>query len=170
MTHSTLCFESPLGWIHIIANPHGIVRIDFLDAAPISQEKSPNTDKIDPHITTVLSDTQQQLLEYFAGKRQTFDLPLAPEGTDFQKSVWTALNTIPFGSTCTYKDIAIQVNRPKGSQAIGQANGKNPISIVVPCHRVIGSNGKLTGYAGGLDRKAALLRFEKETASDTRLI
>jgi len=159
MNTSTLFFESSLGSVRIIANDQGITRIDF--AEPEAQsDKQPNA-ATQQH----LHAAKQQLLEYFSGTRQTFDLTLNPAGTPFQKEVWAALNTIAFGDTCTYKDIANQVNRPKGSQAIGQANGKNPISIVVPCHRVIGSNGKLTGYAGGLNRKEALLKWEKEQAA-----
>lgn len=159
MNTSTLFFESGLGSVRIIANEKGITRIDF--AEPDTQQTCPPNTATQQH----LQNAKQQLLEYFSGNRKTFDLTLNPAGTPFQKQVWAALNTIAFGETCTYKDIAIQVNRPKGSQAIGQANGKNPISIVVPCHRVIGSNGKLTGYAGGLNRKARLLEWEQQQSA-----
>ncbi len=100
------------------------------------------------------------MYEYFAGIRQKINLPLNPKGTEFQKSVWTCLATIPFGEVVSYLDIAKMINKPKGSQAVGGANGRNPISIIVPCHRVIGSNGSLTGYAGGLERKFCFLKHE----------
>lgn len=107
-----------------------------------------------------LAEARRQLEEYFAGKRTTFDLPLAPTGTAFQQRVWKALREVPFGKTASYGDIARRIGNPKGVRAVGLANGRNPISIVVPCHRVIGSDGSLTGYGGGLDRKQWLLRHE----------
>ncbi len=103
----------------------------------------------------------RQLEAYFSGKLKSFDLKLAPEGTEFQKSVWRALCKIPYGETRTYKDIAESIGNPKAYRAVGLANNRNPISIIVPCHRVIGSNGKLTGYACGLDIKAFLLNLEQ---------
>ncbi len=102
-----------------------------------------------------------QLEAYFAGQLKSFDVKLVPEGTEFQKSVWKALNEIPYGETRTYKEIAISVGKPKAYRAVGLANNRNPISIIVPCHRVIGTNGKLTGYASGLDVKEFLLRLEE---------
>ncbi|HLH90625.1 MAG TPA: methylated-DNA--[protein]-cysteine S-methyltransferase [Xanthobacteraceae bacterium] len=108
----------------------------------------------------ILVETERQLGEYFSGRRKTFDLKLDFLGTEFQKKVWQALLTIPFGETRTYAQIARQIGSPSAVRAVGAANGKNPISIVAPCHRVIGSNGKLTGFAGGLDAKAFLLRLE----------
>ncbi|MFN8018048.1 MAG: methylated-DNA--[protein]-cysteine S-methyltransferase [Acidimicrobiales bacterium] len=101
-----------------------------------------------------------QLAEYFAGTRTDFDLPLAPEGTEFQQRVWAALRTIPYGATRSYGEVADQIGSPNGSRAVGLANGRNPIAIIVPCHRVIGANGTLTGYAGGMDRKRYLLDLE----------
>jgi methylated-DNA-[protein]-cysteine S-methyltransferase len=105
-------------------------------------------------------DAIEQLRAYFAGKLKAFDLPLAPEGTPFQLSVWEALRTIPYGETATYGAIARQIGRPSAIRAVGAANGANPIPIVIPCHRVIGSNGKLTGFAGGLPMKELLLKLE----------
>lgn len=102
-----------------------------------------------------------QLQEYFEGERKIFDLPLDMRGTDFQKQVWAALCDIPYGETCSYKALACAIGNPKASRAVGMANNKNPVSIVVPCHRVIGADGKLVGYAGGLDIKSALLQLEK---------
>jgi len=106
----------------------------------------------------------QQVAEFFAGKRQQFDFPLAPEGTAFQKRVWEELVKIPFGETITYGELARRVGNPAASRAVGAANGQNPISLIVPCHRVIGSNGKLTGYGGGLPLKEKLLAWERRIA------
>lgn len=110
--------------------------------------------------TPVLAMVKTQLSEYFAGKRKEFSVPLAPKGTDFQKKVWKELCNIPYGETRTYGQIAAAAGNPKASRAIGMANHNNPITILIPCHRVIGSNGKLTGYAGGLWMKEKLLRLE----------
>ena len=111
--------------------------------------------------TALIAECRNQLDEYFAGKRKFFDLPLAPKGTTFQQKVWSALQEIPYGEVCTYKDIAVAIYNPKGCQAVGGANGKNPIAIIIPCHRVIGKNGKLVGYAGGMENKKFLLELEK---------
>lgn len=111
---------------------------------------------------TPLSDeTARQLEEYFQGTRKTFDLPLRMNGTEFQKQVWEALLTIPYGETRSYSELAEQIGRPKAARAVGMANHRNPIAILVPCHRVIGKNGSLTGYAGGIDKKEMLLELEK---------
>ena len=109
----------------------------------------------------VLARAAAQLTEYFAGERRDFDLPLAPSGTEFQRTVWHALADIPFGATCSYGDLARTVGRPSASRAVGAANGKNPISIILPCHRVIGASGELTGYGGGLPMKRWLLDHER---------
>ena len=110
---------------------------------------------------TAFPDAVEQLAEYFAGKRTDFDLDLDMVGTAFQRRVWSALQNIPYGQTCSYGEIAHQIGSPKASRAVGMANGHNPISIIVPCHRVIGANGSLTGYGGGLERKRTLLELEK---------
>ncbi|MEH3138732.1 MAG: methylated-DNA--[protein]-cysteine S-methyltransferase [Mycobacterium kyogaense] len=110
------------------------------------------------------TDVVQQLGEYFRGDRQEFDVELELVGTEFQRTVWAALQTIPYGETRSYGEIAAQIGTPGASRAVGLANGHNPISIIVPCHRVIGANGSLTGYGGGLDRKKALLGMEKQYA------
>lgn len=107
------------------------------------------------------SEAVRQLEAYFSGKLKSFDLKLAPEGTDFQKSVWKALCEIPYGETRTYKEISISIGKPRAYRAVGLANHRNPVAIVIPCHRVIGSDGKLTGYASGLDVKEFLLKLEK---------
>ena len=111
--------------------------------------------------TDLIKETKRQLDEYFAGKRKEFDIPTRLEGTEFQKRVWEELRKIPYGKTVTYKDIAEAVGCPKGFRAVGLANNRNPISIIYPCHRVIGSNGSLTGYGGGLDVKEKLLEMER---------
>ena len=110
--------------------------------------------------TPLLTEAAKQLLEYFSGNRTSFDLPLAPSGTEFQQKVWQALQTIPYGETWSYKKVAEAIGNPKASRAVGMANNKNPIAIMIPCHRVIGANGKLVGYAGGLDIKSTLLELE----------
>lgn len=108
----------------------------------------------------VFDAAETQLREYFAGTRKSFDLPLAPSGTPFQRAVWDALCAIPYGETRTYAQIAAGIGKPKACRAVGMANNRNPIAILIPCHRVIGANGSLTGYAGGLDAKKALLTLE----------
>ena len=149
----TSYLNTRIGWFRILFTDMAITRIDHY--TPPSHWQ-PGT----AHTTPLLAEAEHQLRQYFEGKRTEFDLPLAPAGTEFQQQVWQALTTIPYGETVSYQDIAQQINRPKGSQAVGQANGKNPISIVIPCHRVVGKNGSLTGYAGGLDRKSKLLALE----------
>lgn len=141
--------DSPLGPIRLRANEHGLTEIAFVTADDEPPRPNPHTRR-----------SQQQLAEYFAGQRQSFDLPLAPQGTPFQQRVWQALLSIPFGRTASYAEIATSLDDPKAVRAVGAANGRNPLAIVVPCHRVIGSDGSLTGYAGGLDRKRWLLAFE----------
>jgi methylated-DNA-[protein]-cysteine S-methyltransferase len=116
----------------------------------------------------VLDAAVRQLREYFAGERRDFDLPLEPAGTPFQLTVWDALRGIPYAETINYGQLAVRVGNPTASRAVGLANGRNPISIVVPCHRVIGANGSLTGYGGGLDRKRTLLDLERRTAGAER--
>ena len=111
--------------------------------------------------TELILKCKNQLEEYFAGKRKTFDLPLVPKGTEFQQKVWKALTEIPYGETRTYGEIAAAVGNPKAARAVGMANNKNPIGIIIPCHRVVGANGKLVGYAGGMEKKEWLLSLEK---------
>jgi methylated-DNA-[protein]-cysteine S-methyltransferase len=121
--------------------------------------RPPVLDGLDPDDGS-LDDAGTQLAEYFAGDRRDFDLPLAPHGTDFQRRVWAQLQTIPYGTTCSYADIARGIGATNGFRAVGLANGRNPISIIVPCHRVIGADGSLTGYGGGIERKRFLLDLE----------
>lgn len=115
-----------------------------------------------PRDDAALAEVARQLEEYQTGERQTFDLALAPQGTPFQQQVWTALREIPYGHTVSYGELARALGNPDGARAVGRANATNPIALIVPCHRVLGTDGSLTGYAGGLPLKAALLRFELE--------
>ena len=124
-------------------------------------------ESVHPHAPTALSDeAANQVQRYLAGERQDFDLPLAPAGTDFQRSVWQALCAIPYGQTRTYGDIACAIGRPTAARAVGAAAGRNPIWIVIPCHRCVGKDGALTGYAGGLWRKEKLLALEKSLLTE----
>ncbi len=145
---------SPLGWLRLAASDAGLVGIGFL------REDSNLSPDWREGATPLLQRAADQLEEYFAGVRRVFDLPLAPRGTDFQQRVWVALRAIPYGCTASYADIARQLGDVKAVRAMGMANGRNPLGIVVPCHRVIGADGSLTGYAGGLPRKRALLELE----------
>ena len=111
--------------------------------------------------TQLIKKAAAQLGEYFDGKRKTFNLPLAPRGTEFQMTVWKALQTIPYGKTCSYGQLAAMIGNPKACRAVGMANNRNPLAVIIPCHRVIGSDGSLTGYAGGLELKEKLIRLEK---------
>jgi len=142
------------------ANEHGLLGAWFETQTTQPDELG----MLDP-AAFVLVQAKQQLGEYFKGERHEFELPLAATGTEFQTNVWRALTTIPFGDTWSYQDLANAINNPKAVRAVGLANGKNPISIIVPCHRVIGKNGKLTGYAGGVEIKQKLLELEQKTAS-----
>lgn len=148
-------FESSIGIITVHGNDDGLLGV-WCETHSI--EFSELGEKADEH--PILKLAVSQLREYFSGERREFSIPLAASGTEFQNKVWHALTTIPYGKTWCYKDLAIAVGNPKASQAVGGANGKNPISIIVPCHRVIGKNGSLTGYAGGIEIKEALLKLE----------
>ena len=149
--------RSPVGVLTLIASDDGLAAILWENDRPGRVRLGAVT--ADPR-HPVLVETERQLAEYFAGRRKAFDLPLAFAGPDFQQKVWRALLTIPFGETRSYAAIARQIGQPTAVRAVGAANGRNPISIVAPCHRVIGSSGALTGFAGGLDTKAYLLRLE----------
>ncbi|MGX5698630.1 methylated-DNA--[protein]-cysteine S-methyltransferase [Acinetobacter sp. ANC 4216] len=149
---------SPVGTLKLVANDTALVAVLWENENP---KRVRLAELIEQTHHPILLETQKQLSEYFAGKRQQFDLPLDFEGTEFQQKVWQALLTIPFGETRSYRDIAEQVGNVKAVRAVGAANGKNPISIIAPCHRVVGANGKLVGFAGGLDNKEILLKLEK---------
>ena len=149
--------DSPVGQLKLIARGHMLVAILWENDRPNRIHLGPMTHDLNSEI---LQRTEQQLNEYFAGTRTSFELNLYFSGTDFQKKVWQALLTIPFGETRTYSQIAHQIGSPAAVRAVGAANGKNPISIIAPCHRVIGMSGELTGFAGGLAAKELLLRLE----------
>lgn len=146
---------SPLGPLLLVAGEDGLRRI-LLPERGAAVAPAPDWQRDD----AALALAREQLEAYFAGQRQTFDLPLAPEGTPFQQAVLRALAEIPYGQTRSYGDIARRLGQPTASRAVGAANGRNPLAIVLPCHRVIGSDGSLTGYAGGLPAKRWLLRHE----------
>jgi methylated-DNA-[protein]-cysteine S-methyltransferase len=149
--------SSPVGMLTLVASDAGLSAVLWQNDRPSRVRL--NTDaKDESH--PVLIEAERQLGEYFAGRRKRFALKLDPSGTDFQRKVWDALLTIPFGETRSYGQIASQIGNPNAVRAVGAANGSNPISIVVPCHRVIGATGALTGFGGGLDAKAKLLALE----------
>ncbi len=152
-THK-LDYESPIGVIEIIGTEEAVRSILFI-------EENRTTNFLHPETPPVLAECYNQLDEYFKGDRQEFTFPYQFEGTDFQKTVWNDLIKIAYAKTESYKDIAVSIGNEKAIRAVGSANGKNKLSIVIPCHRVIGSNGKLTGYAGGLWRKEWLLQHER---------
>jgi methylated-DNA-[protein]-cysteine S-methyltransferase len=158
VTHYFKTIWSPVGELTLVADDRGLAAILWEDDRPGRVRLGALAEKADH---PVLLETERQLGEYFAGERRTFDVPLSFAGTDFQKRVWAALLAIPFGETRSYGEIAHQLGTPGASRAVGAANGRNPISIIAPCHRVVGSNGKLTGFAGGLDAKAFLLDLER---------
>lgn len=144
----------------------GFIRMDYEDGKIVFLDKI-STDVKNKGVPTPLTDlVYKELTEYFEEKRKKFDFPYELKGTEFQKKVWKALCDIPYGETRTYKEIATVIGNAKASRAVGMANNKNPIMIAVPCHRVIGSNGKLVGYAGGLDMKDGLLNIEKKGNKD----
>jgi len=160
MLHTTT-MNSPVGELRLIAGEHGLRAIlwGVEDAERIA---SIDRDELVEGSTPVLEKAVAQLEEYFAGTRREFDLPLDPAGTDFQRSAWMVLRTIPYGQTISYGQQAEQLGDPNKARAVGAANGKNPLSIVVPCHRVVGSNGHLTGFAAGIDVKSWLLDHERQ--------
>ena len=144
-------FRSPIGTLRITANNSALLSVEFIEDAETETAK-PNK---------ITAETKRQLKEYFEGKRKNFDLPLELSGTPFFVEVWKALLEIPYGETRTYSEIAEKIGKPKAMRAVGLANNRNKIAIVIPCHRVIGKNGKLVGYAAGIRRKEWLLNLEK---------
>lgn len=147
-THTTY-FESPVGWVEVVATDEGLLSVLFKEQDGGQRHKHP-----------ILEQAVHQLKGYFAGHIKRFHLPLAPQGTEFQQNVWQQLVNIPYGKSTNYMAIARQLGDEKAIRAVGTANGRNPIAIVIPCHRVIGTDGSLTGYAGGLNRKRWLLQHE----------
>jgi methylated-DNA-[protein]-cysteine S-methyltransferase len=148
----TLAFNSPIGFINLTSDEESVISLMFVDSANDSSHTVPE----------ILLSAKHQLTEYFNGTRKYFDLLIAPQGTEFQMKVWKEVSKIQFGETATYLDIAKATGSARNTRAVGFANGKNPLPIIIPCHRIIGSNGKLTGYAGGLNKKRWLLKHEIE--------
>lgn len=147
-----LSFSTPLGELALGEEDGTIVRL-YLPGSP--------TPRLMPRETPLLAEGRRQVLEYLAGERRYFDLPVAPQGTPFQQRVWTALQAIPYGQTRSYRDIALAAGCPRGFRAVGMACHRNPIPILIPCHRVVGAQGGLTGYAGGTQLKRTLLELER---------
>jgi len=154
--------ESPVGKLKLVASANALVAV-------LWEQERPERVKLEPMKVTpqqpILVETERQLSQYFSGIRTEFDLPIEPNGSNFQKKVWQALRGIPFGETRSYLDLAEAVGSPNACRAVGAANGKNPLAIVVPCHRVVGANGALTGFAGGLEAKAKLLALEARASA-----
>ncbi len=157
--HTSACrhivLPSPIGDLTVVADAAGLVGLYMPDHL-----RAPAPHALGARVDTGFDDVADQLDEYFAGRRRTFDLDLAPRGEPFQRSVWDALLAIPFGERRTYGALAAALDRPGAAQAVGAANARNPISIIIPCHRVVGAGGALVGYAGGLERKRFLLDLE----------
>ncbi|MBK6736676.1 MAG: methylated-DNA--[protein]-cysteine S-methyltransferase [Haliea sp.] len=152
--------DSPIGTLRLLSNGSQLVRIEFENHYGDDTAHDTGDDTCVECSDPALAACAQQLREYFTRRRRQFDLPLAAAGTTFQRSVWQALAAIPYGELRSYRDIAQVIGNPSAVRAVGAANGRNPLPIVVPCHRVIGSNGSLTGFAGGLDIKTYLLELE----------
>lgn len=150
---SYFTYHMPLGRLTIGSNGQALTTLAFGDLILPGEKRA----------TELTNRAANQLQEYFAGKRRSFDLPLAPEGTDFQKRVWKAIEEVPYGQTRSYSDIACIIGNPKACRAVGGANNKNPLPIIVPCHRIIGANGTLVGYGGGAKIKAYLLELEQRS-------
>ena len=152
--------ETPIGYLEFRTNRDYLLSIRFTDIFVKSSDYQPE----------IMNESMKQITEYFKGERKEFNLKLDPNGTDFQLMVWEEVKKVPFGKTATYLDIAKQTGSLKNTRAVGLANGKNPIPIIIPCHRIIGTNGKLTGYAGGLERKKWLLQHELKHSLQTDLL
>lgn len=160
MRHHTVT-DSPVGPLTLVATDGALSGLYMAEHRHKPDESTFGTPDTAPFGAAI-----EQLRAYFAGELTTFDLRLAPEGTPFQRTVWAALNEIPYGETLTYGQLARRIGQPTASRAVGLANGKNPVSIVVPCHRVVGADGSMTGYGGGLERKRFLLGLERSGAGD----
>ena len=171
---SRLTVESPVGELTLIASPRGLRAVlwpnEFLPVSVDAAASVPLAPAGPPAATAVLEQARRELMEYFAGERREFEVPLDPVGTKFQLAAWLELRRIPYGATISYGEQARRLGDVKKSRAVGAANGRNPLSIIVPCHRVVGSNGQLVGFGGGLDNKAWLLHHEqgKLTLSNMR--
>ena len=155
-------FHTPIGTLRLVGDEQGLDRVDLPNAAALEPDAS--WQRVRRTLPTPLRTTKRQLAEYFNGTRRDFDLPLSADGTAFQHRVWNELCRIPYGETISYGELARRIGKPTASRAVGAANGRNPLAIVVPCHRVIGADSTLTGYGGGLPVKKALLALERRVA------
>ena len=158
-----LVLDTPIGPLLLVGDDAHLSAV-WIGTPPAGREAGERRERA--AAPAVLQEAARQLEEYFRGERQTFELPLAPTGTDFQQRVWERLQAIPYGQTRSYGQIAAEIGQARASQAVGAANGRNPLSIVVPCHRVVGSDGSITGYAGGIERKQTLLDMERRVAGE----
>ena len=168
MTRTHCVIESPMGSLTLVATDGALAGLYMVD-----QRHRPPQENFGERVApdeAPFDLVRAQLTEYFAGQRTAFDLPLAMAGTDFQRTVWAELQRIPYGETISYGQLADRIGKPSASRAVGLANGRNPIGIIVPCHRVVGSTGDLTGYGGGIERKRALLSFEKGESGQLALL
>ena len=161
---STKQLDSPIGRLRLVATDEGLSRLLFPEQADEDPDSDGDPTETDNH--PVLDEAATQLAEYFAGRRQEFDIPLDLTGTEFQRAAWSALANVPFGETRSYRQQAEAIGRPKAVRAIGAANGRNPVPIVLPCHRIVGSDGSLTGYGGGLPIKEFLLNHEQAQSQE----
>ena len=154
--------SSPLGWLRLEAEGDALVGCTWIDKPKFDEncDDMQGEDNVEPECITA---ARRQLGEYFRGERRTFDLPLKPCGTDFQKSVWHQLSLIPYGTTISYSTLAKLIGNPNATRAVAQACHRNPLAVIIPCHRVIGANGSLTGYAAGVERKRGLLDIERNS-------
>ena len=158
----SLCYDSPIGPLLVVEEDGHIVEISFMEADTRQKFRQTERPQGQQSGATVAAACVKELESYFSGKLQKFTVPIKLTGTDFRKRVWAALVNIPYGQTISYKQLAENIGQPGASRAVGGANNNNPISIIVPCHRVIGADGSLTGYGGGLDNKTFLLELEKK--------
>lgn len=155
-------YESPMGRMLIVATDEGLSGLYFVDQKYYREVES---DWVQAEKHPIVRQTAREMKEYFAGKRQVFEVPLAAEGTSFQAKVWKAISSVKYGNTITYSELARRAGHPDAIRAAGTATGRNPITIIVPCHRIVGSDGSLTGYAGGLERKRGLQELESGASS-----
>ncbi|MCY3968996.1 MAG: methylated-DNA--[protein]-cysteine S-methyltransferase [Acidobacteria bacterium] len=168
MTATYHDFDTPIGTLRLVGGEDSIDCIELPNRA--AEPPDPVWEPAEDRLPEALSEARRQLEEYFAGERRDFDLPLSPHGTAFQRRVWAELRRIPFGETISYGELAARIGKPTASRAVGAANGRNPLPVVVPCHRVIGSDGRLTGFGGGLPTKQALLDLERRVAGGQLLL
>ena len=162
MIKTSIFFDSPLGLLEIAGTERGVEAVNFVERRPSVGAANSN------HVPEPLLECRKQIDEYFRGRRTEFDLPLELSGTPFQKEVWRRLRLVPFGATTSYGAIAHAMKRPKAARAVGGANHRNPISIIIPCHRIVGCGGSLVGYGGGLWRKERLLDHERSVLSQLK--